>query len=118
MQLEKIVINVKIEVIIKVAFQKNKKECIILMNNLIPIQGQWDEGYILSEHMIKSQFIGYNESGIKQYDSQRTVLGELIYQFKYKQNKNKLPLIIQIVKEKTKELHLEEKIDIIIPSSI
>lgn len=85
------------------------------MNNLIRILGQWDEGYVLSEHMISSQFIGYDENGRERYNSKRSVLGELLYQFKYKQNKNELPRIIQIVKEKIIELHLEQKVDVVIP---
>lgn len=85
------------------------------MSNLIKINGQWDEGYVLSEHMISSQFIGYDENGRERYRSKRSVLGELLYQFKYKQNKNELPLIIQIVKDKIKELDLERKIDVVIP---
>lgn len=85
------------------------------MNNLIKIKGQWDEGYVLSEHMISSQFIGYDENGRERYNSKRSTLGELLYQFKYRQNKNELPLIIQIVKEKIKELDLEQKVDVVIP---
>lgn len=85
------------------------------MNNLIKIVGQWDEGYVLSEHMISSQFIGYDANGRERYNSKRSVLGELLYQFKYKQNKNELPLIIKIVKEKIKELKLEQKVDVVIP---
>ena len=85
------------------------------MNNLIKIVGQWDEGYVLSEHMISSQFIGYDANGRERYNSKRSVLGELLYQFKYKQNKNELPLIIKIVKEKIRELKLEQKVDVVIP---
>lgn len=85
------------------------------MNNLIKIVGQWDEGYVLSEHMISSEFIGYDENGRERYNNKRSILGELLYQFKYKQNRERLPAIIQIVKEKIKNLHLEQKVDIIIP---
>ena len=85
------------------------------MKDLIKIVGQWDEGYVLSEHMISSEFLGYDENGRERYNSKRSVLGELIYQFKYKQNRDQLPFIIQIVKEKIKDIRLDEKVDIVIP---
>ena len=85
------------------------------MDDLIKIVGRWDEGYVLSEHMISREFVGYDEYGRERYNSKRSVLGELIYQFKYKQNIEQLPLIIQIVKEKIKKLRLDERIDLVIP---
>ena len=58
--------------------------------NPIRIKGNWDEGYVLDRHIIKSSIIGIDGFGNSIYDTQRTELGELIYQIKYKKKYDKI----------------------------
>ena len=61
------------------------------------IKGSWDEGYVLDLHTISSTFIGYNEFGHPEFDTQRSPLGELIYRLKYKGDKSTIAVIVQTV---------------------
>lgn len=85
------------------------------MNSLIKINGRWDEGYVLEQHMISSEFIGYDKNGREKYKNKRSELGELIYQFKYRNRIEKLPIIIEIIKHRIRNIRFTENIDVIIP---
>jgi len=61
------------------------------------IRGSWDEGYVLDVHTISSTFIGYNEFGHPEFDTQRSPLGELVYRLKYKGDKSAIPPIVRTV---------------------
>ena len=64
------------------------------MINPSRIYGIWDEGIVLDNHMQKSIFIGYDENGKEKFENTRTEIGELIYRYKYKNDKKALFLII------------------------
>lgn len=51
--------------------------------NVKQIHGNWDLGYSLDKHKIRSIFTGYNEYGHKTFDTLRTDIGEALYQLKY-----------------------------------
>lgn len=78
------------------------------------IYGVWDEGVVLDNHMLKSTFIGYDENGKEQFENTRTQLGELLYKFKYQNNKESLFYIMDIIKEIIDKWMLKEKIDLVI----
>jgi predicted amidophosphoribosyltransferase len=63
----------------------------------IKIEGKWDVGYALDLHVKSSDFLGYDELGHPQYDTTRTDLGELVYKFKYGNDKTVLDDIIRII---------------------
>jgi competence protein ComFC len=48
------------------------------------IKGPWTKGYVLDLHSTQSIFLGYNELGHPEFDTQRTELGELLYRLKYR----------------------------------
>ena len=48
-----------------------------------PIHGPWTAGFVLDRHVIKSVPIGYLGEHM-QFDTTRSALGELVYQFKFK----------------------------------
>ena len=54
----------------------------ILTINPQRIGGQWVEGFTLDDHTISSEFLGYDGGGYPRFDTQRTALGECIYQLK------------------------------------
>ncbi|MDO6967109.1 ComF family protein [Rhizobium alvei] len=51
--------------------------------NLRRIKGNWDDGYVLDKHKIRSIFIGHYPNGRPQFDTLRTDIGEAVYQLKY-----------------------------------
>lgn len=48
------------------------------------IYGNWDLGFALDKHMARSSYLGDDEHGHPRFDSERTEVGEAVYQLKYK----------------------------------
>lgn len=57
-----------------------------MKNNILPLRGNWDIGYVLDKHKISSSYIGDNEFGYPQFDTLRTEVGEALYRLKYRQD--------------------------------
>lgn len=55
-----------------------------MKNNILPIRGNWDAGYVLDKHSLSSTYIGDNEQGHAQFDTVRSEVGEALYQLKYR----------------------------------
>ena len=85
------------------------------MLNPSRIYGTWDEGIVLDNHMLKSVFLGYDENGKEKFENTRTEIGELIYKFKYKNDRESLPKIMVLIKDILDKWQLKEKIDVVIP---
>ena len=85
------------------------------MLNPSRIYGTWDEGIVLDNHMLKSVFLGYDENGKEKFENTRTEIGELIYKFKYKTDRESLPKIMDLIKDILDKWQLKEKIDVVIP---
>jgi len=58
------------------------------------IKGKWDKGFALDFHTVSSVCIGYDEYGHPQFDTKRTVMGELLYRLKYGQDRSVLEPIV------------------------
>lgn len=54
------------------------------MTSPISVTGAWRRGWVLDAHIISSTFVGYDSTGREQFETQRSQLGELLYQLKYK----------------------------------
>ncbi len=52
--------------------------------NLKQIWGNWEKGYALDKHVLRSTFLGNNEHGHPQFDTVRSEAGESVYQLKYR----------------------------------
>ena len=85
------------------------------MLNPVRIYGTWDEGVVLDSHMLKSVFLGYDENGKEKFENTRTELGELIYRFKYQNDKSSVYAIMEIIKDILDKWNLKDKIDVVIP---
>ena len=57
------------------------------MINPIPITGPWDEGFALDLHTVSSQYLGDDAYGNPQFDTERSPVGELLFQLKYRSDK-------------------------------
>lgn len=86
-------------------------ECI----NPIKLIGNWKEGYAIDYHSIYSHYIGVDLVGNKRFDTKRTCMGQLLYEFKYGQDKDKLDQIINLISPFLSKWNITEKIDVIIP---
>ena len=50
------------------------------------IYGAWRRGYVLDNHTLRSEFLGYDQFGNPRFDTQRTEAGELLYRLKYRRH--------------------------------
>ena len=60
----------------------------------IKLTGSWQEGFALDVHTVSSTFLGYDEYGHEVFDTQRSPIGELLYQLKYKADKTAIKEIV------------------------
>lgn len=82
----------------------------------IKLEGNWTCGYALDIHTIKSEFIGYDENDIEQFDTERSALGELIYQLKYKSDPAVMNQIVDsIIAFLSETWKIKNEIDYIVP---
>lgn len=74
------------------------------------IRGPWDEGYTLDRHTLSSNFLGYDAFGNPQFDTKRTLLGELVFRLKNRSDRTVVGAIADTVVEfaKARKLRYEE----------
>lgn len=77
------------------------------------IPGCWDEGFALDLHTLESSFLGYDEYGHAQFETQRSELGELLYKLKYKNEQAVLPEIALVASNYVRDWN--PSIDLIVP---
>jgi competence protein ComFC len=78
------------------------------------IKGPWQAGIVLDWHTVASQVIGQNEFGYPIFDNTRSEIGELLYQFKYRNDQNALQQIVRAAIEYLGD-KVKGKIDMILP---
>ncbi|MFH2046872.1 MAG: ComF family protein [Pseudomonadota bacterium] len=61
--------------------------------NIRKISGPWDNGISLDKHTLHSVYTGDNEYGHPTFDTTRTEVGESLYQLKYRNDNNQVPVI-------------------------
>jgi competence protein ComFC len=77
----------------------------------IEIEGNWAKGLAFDVHTLSSTYLGPNEFGHDKWENTRSEMGELVYQFKYRQDRSTLPKIVALL-DKIKGV---EQFDYIIP---
>lgn len=77
------------------------------------LQGKWTVGYALDVHTTSSTFLGYDEYGHSQFDTQRSEMGELLYRLKYGTDRS----VITVITETAADFVRKQKwaIDLVIP---
>lgn len=87
--------------------------------NIQQIIGNWDLGFSLDKHVMRSIPIGFNEYGYLQYDTIRTEIGEALFQLKYRADFKQISLIAQqlneLIVQKFAYLDSIDSIDLMIP---
>lgn len=58
------------------------------------VTGPWKAGFVLDWHTRASQIVGHNEFGYPIFENTRSEVGELLYQFKYRNNQSALQKIL------------------------
>lgn len=81
----------------------------------IKIHGSWTEGYAMDIHVISSEFLGYNEYDHAEFNTIRSDIGNLVYQLKYQNKKNKVNDIIKLIDPFLKQWTVIKDIDFVIP---
>lgn len=77
------------------------------------IKGPWKAGIVLDWHTIDSQCVGENEFGHPIFETTRSELGELLFQFKYRGDRNALQSLVVVAAS-----HLEkvkDRFDLLVP---
>lgn len=77
------------------------------------ILGKWREGFCLDLHTLSSTFIGYDEFGHPQFETQRSEAGELLYRLKNKSDTSVVPEIVAAVESLLSAWKPE--IDVLVP---
>lgn len=85
------------------------------MLNPIKIFGMWEEGFVLDNHMLSSEFLGYDDKGKEKFNNIRTPLGELTYQLKYNNDIDKAKEILVLIANVLDKWEIKNKIDVVIP---
>ena len=67
--------------------------------NLHELYGNWDKGFALHKHVLKSVPIGPNQFGHMQFDSTRSEPGEALYRLKYKNDFDQVNPLAQAMLE-------------------
>ena len=78
------------------------------------LKGPWKAGIALDWHTIDSQKIGENEFGHPIFETHRSEIGELLFLFKYRNDKTALSKLLKIILEYLSE-KVKGKFDLIIP---
>lgn len=64
--------------------------------NLMKIDGEWDLGYVLDRHTIRSEYLGLNELGHPEYNTVRSEVGEALFQLKYRSDLTKVDQLAEV----------------------
>lgn len=88
---------------------KLKKVPVIKHSNIQVLEGGWIKGFSLDIHTIKSAFM-YDGA----FETERTYIGELLYNIKYRFDRSKIKELVEII---TSEFHrlFGNQIDVIVP---
>ncbi|EJK1457893.1 TPA: ComF family protein [Escherichia coli] len=81
--------------------------------NIKPITGNWDLGYAMDKHLIKSTYLGDNEYGKPMFQNDRTEVGEAVYQLKYQNDMDQVDALAQCLL--VNAVPLFQNIQLIIP---
>lgn len=77
------------------------------------IEGPWRAGIVLDWHTVESKLTGENEFGHPVFETTRSEIGELLYQFKYRSNRQALNQLLVLAMERMTKA--KGKFDLVLP---
>lgn len=81
----------------------------------VQVQGAWRLGWALDVHTTSSEFLGYDQQGHPQFATTRSPLGELLYQLKYRGQRNAAHVAAMMADFFDDKPNARSRIDLIIP---
>lgn len=63
----------------------------------IELYGNWTKGFVLDHHIQQSIFLGHDELGHPKFDTQRSMVGEWIFQLKYRNQTQNVSLLVDLI---------------------
>ena len=78
------------------------------------VSGPWTAGIVLDWHTVASQVTGQNEFGHPIFETTRTEIGELLYQFKYRNNQAALTKLLKVVIDYFR-VKAKDKFELVLP---
>lgn len=86
-------------------------------NNAQRIYGYWTEGFVFDDHVKSSKYLGRNEvTGYDEWENNRSLMGEFIYQLKYKNDISAVKNIVDLCMTFLSTWLRGKNVDIIIPA--
>ncbi len=82
----------------------------------IRLFGNWDDGWALDRHTIKSEYTGDDPFGHPTFETTRSEIGELMFQLKYRNNLAAISKIVEAIHTFLNEAQILGDIDIILPA--
>jgi predicted amidophosphoribosyltransferase len=65
--------------------------------DLKELEGEWEAGWALDKHTLKSTYIGDDSSGRAQFETVRSEAGEALFQLKYRHQKARAELLARAI---------------------
>lgn len=81
------------------------------------LSGKWKAGFALDVHTLKSTFLGHDEFGHEQYDTERSEVGELLYRLKYRNDKSVVKILAETAAHFVKEKKWPVELIVAVPPS-
>ena len=86
------------------------------MNQMIPVEGLWAEGYVFDKYSVSSEFLGEDVFGHPQFKTTYTEVGKLLHAMKYNGHFNTSETIADMCLSSLKTWLEGKTIDIILPA--
>jgi len=83
---------------------------------MINIQGPWILGYAFDVHTLKSEYTGDDQYGRPSFITERSPIGQCLYNLKYSQQFSEIEKIMNILLTEASFKTFIEKIDVILPA--
>lgn len=99
--------NYKLLFFVRLNEGRNVKVC------LKALDGIWTRGVALDKHKVRSIYTGDNEFGRPQFETERTEIGEALFQLKYRQAWSQVPALADALHEHA--VSSFEQIDFVVP---
>ena len=80
---------------------------------VIELNGNWTKGFALDKHMQQSIFLDYDELGHPKFDNKRSMIGELVFQLKYRNQTQNASLLVDYILQQFSGL---ETLNLIVPA--
>lgn len=64
---------------------------------MIALYGPWNLGFAYDKHTLRSVLVGEYSNGVGKFDTERTEMGNLVYQLKYRYNLSAVTRILELL---------------------